>query len=200
MAKRAGVAKGTIYLYFHNKDELYMAVLEYRARMWVEAIAGVLESRRDPFTVSDIVAAISGHILDSPGVLILGTLANGIEEHDVGRDEEMRFRTSIAFMAAQVGAVIEDGLPGLAAGQGAALFLRSIAYSLGVWQLIQPAKVMEEIRRRDELSPLRMEFGKELAAGLTSLWIGSLQTREPGFQGTWKTPPSDRSKLADVQG
>lgn len=177
VAKHAGVAKGTMYLYFRNKDELYMAVLEHRARLWIKAIIQALESYRSPLTIADVVDAISGHVLENPEVLILTTLSSSVIDYEVEREEEMRFRTAMATMAAQVGAAIEQGMPGLAPGQGTALFMRSLAYILGAWQIIQPSSVMDEISRREELSPFRLEFGNELRAGLTALWTGALRMK-----------------------
>lgn len=177
VAKHAGIAKGTVYLYFRNKDELYMAVLEYRARMWIDAIIEALESHRGPLTIAVVVHAISGHVLDHPEVLILTTLSSSAIDYEVEREEEMRFRTSMAMMAARVGAAIEQGLPDLATGQGTALFMRSLAYILGAWQIIPPSSVMDEIEEQEDLAPFRLEFGNELRAGLTALWTGTLQVK-----------------------
>ncbi len=177
VAKHAGVAKGTMYLYFRNKDELYMAVLEHRARMWLDAIIQAIESLRSPLTIADAVDAISGHVLENPEVLILATLSSSVVDHEVEREEEMRFRISMAMMAAQVGAAVEQGLPGLSPGQGTALFMRSLAYILGAWQIIPPSSVMGEIKEQEDLAPFRLEFGKELRAGLTALWTGTLRMK-----------------------
>ncbi|MCA9770907.1 MAG: TetR family transcriptional regulator, partial [Myxococcales bacterium] len=170
----AGVAKGTMYLYFENKDELYMALLEYRARLWAASAIEALKSRRAPLGIEDVVDAISGHIFEHHEVLILGTIANSSMEVDIDRDDELTFRAGLAELMRQVGEALEKSLPGLKPGMGATMFMRSLAYILGIWQLIAPDPAMEVIRERAELAPFRLEFEREVKAGLTALWAGTI--------------------------
>ena len=174
VAKRAGIAKGTTYLYFRNKDELYMAVLEHRARMWVESVIETLAETARPFQVRDVVHAITEHVIENNEVLVLATIANSIVDHGIDREEEIRFRTELARMTIQVGGAIAEGMPEIAPDRGAVLFLRSLGYILGVWQLIAPSSIMDEIHRRQDLAPFRLHFARELEAGLTALWQGTI--------------------------
>ncbi len=48
IAKRAGLSKGTIYLYFPNKEELFRGVVRGTVIAFIERSEAVLESERDP--------------------------------------------------------------------------------------------------------------------------------------------------------
>src|SRR3954471_15422526 len=48
IAKRAGVSKGTIYLYFSNKEELFREVVRSTVIAMIERGEARLESERDP--------------------------------------------------------------------------------------------------------------------------------------------------------
>jgi AcrR family transcriptional regulator len=48
VAERAGLAKGTVYLYFDSKEELFLGVLEERLFTWFSAVDAQLDRlRRD---------------------------------------------------------------------------------------------------------------------------------------------------------
>jgi len=48
VADRAGVAKGTLYRYFENKGELYVAVLAHNGAIFEQKLRGTLEPGLDP--------------------------------------------------------------------------------------------------------------------------------------------------------
>src|ERR1700712_5869603 len=48
IAKRAGLSKGTIYLYFPNKEELFREVVRSTVIAQIERGEAVFESERDP--------------------------------------------------------------------------------------------------------------------------------------------------------
>ena len=48
IAKRAGLSKGTIYLYFPNKEELFREVVRTSVVAYIERAEAVFESERDP--------------------------------------------------------------------------------------------------------------------------------------------------------
>src|SRR6478672_8571642 len=48
IAKRAGLSKGTIYLYFPNKEELFREVVHSTVIEFIERGEAALETERDP--------------------------------------------------------------------------------------------------------------------------------------------------------
>ncbi len=48
VAKRAGVAKGTLYRYFENKAQLYVAVLSHRGKVFEEKLKGAVDPEAPP--------------------------------------------------------------------------------------------------------------------------------------------------------
>ena len=48
VAARAGVAKGTVYLYFHSKEELYFSILATRLSLLLDALDRAFREEEDP--------------------------------------------------------------------------------------------------------------------------------------------------------
>lgn len=53
IAKRAGVSKGTIYLYFANKEELFRGVVRATVIAFIERSEAMFEAERDPVRALD---------------------------------------------------------------------------------------------------------------------------------------------------
>lgn len=75
IAARAGVTKGTIYVYFENKERLFECLVTERGKEQVELLRAVMTDRQD-LTVSD---------LRSDLVLLLRTLATDRRGQDLLR-------------------------------------------------------------------------------------------------------------------
>jgi AcrR family transcriptional regulator len=54
IAKRAGVSKGTIYLYFANKEELFRGVVRSSVIEFIERGEAAFEEHRDPMRALDV--------------------------------------------------------------------------------------------------------------------------------------------------
>ena len=54
IAKRAGVSKGTIYLYFANKEELFRGVVRSTVIQFIERGEAAFEQNRDPMRALDL--------------------------------------------------------------------------------------------------------------------------------------------------
>ena len=57
VARRCGLAKGTVYLYFRSKEELVLALFEERLDEWFNTLAERLRPGQTPDAIS---AAITG--------------------------------------------------------------------------------------------------------------------------------------------
>src|SRR4051812_38717926 len=83
VAGRAGLAKGTVYLYFASKEELFLGVLEKLLFAWYDALDQRLDTVRGDISADQLVEMLA---LKSPGRLTLTRLiaiVSGVLEHNV---------------------------------------------------------------------------------------------------------------------
>jgi AcrR family transcriptional regulator len=73
IARRAGVSKGTLYLYFEDKAELFRAVVRDAIAPNVEALTGALSSLDAPF--ADVVSMFLAGFADREARLPVGAVA-----------------------------------------------------------------------------------------------------------------------------
>src|SRR5262245_34142543 len=66
VAKTAGLAKGTVYLYFKTKEELFLSVFELQASAWFEEVENALTTVGIQTTPEIVVKILVDSVKDKP--------------------------------------------------------------------------------------------------------------------------------------
>ncbi|GIK85440.1 MAG: TetR/AcrR family transcriptional regulator [Burkholderiales bacterium] len=169
VADEAGLAKGTVYLYFPSKEELLLALHERHVDDFFDALVGRL-ALRAPVTLDDMMALTRTHFLEQPTFLPLATRCFGIMATAVPPASASSFHQRMAQRLQEAGAGLERHFPELRPGHGVALLRRSFALIVGLWQ-------MSSAHASEEAGPCGLpadDFPAELAAALRALWEGTI--------------------------
>lgn len=173
VAHAAGLAKGTVYLYFPSKEELLLALHERHVGDFFHALFARL-AKSQPLSIEDMLALTWRYMLAPPAFLPLAALCQGMMEKSIPPETRIQFHLRIGEWVARAGAGIERHFPALGAGQGAVLLMRSYALILGLWQLMQPGCLPEAVRRKPGFELFNREYPAELEQALRALWSGHL--------------------------
>jgi AcrR family transcriptional regulator len=170
VAARAGIAKGTVYLYFRTKEELYVTLYEEGMQAFLGRVRGVAESR-----VADarerIVETMCAFIAEQPELLRLASLLNGVLEHNVGAEFVHAYKSRIGVTLTSTAVAFTEALPGVGLDTVARLLLRSYAFAVGLWQQADLPEVVKGVLAGDPaLAMFRIDFERELASGLALIW------------------------------
>lgn len=136
VAEAAGLAKGTVYLYFQTKEEIYLA-LHSRA---VEHFFTTLIDRLNDaaaFSFDDLRALVSEHLLDAPTYMPLGACCIGFAPNAVPLAAAMQYQQQLTAWIIAAGAGLERSFPGIAAGEGVRLLKHSYAMMIGMYTLMR---------------------------------------------------------------
>jgi AcrR family transcriptional regulator len=168
IAASAELAKGTLYIYFRTKEEIFAALLLH---LWEPALAALEEEfTRTECAVADRVEAFVrrfvAYVEERPYLLRLDALAKE------GIDRNMSLPALIAHKEAFLGSIerasvrIEAGLA-LPSGRGFQLVTRTHALMRGLWQSFgDPIPEMKAYPHPT--------FAAELEQALTEYWRGAL--------------------------
>lgn len=178
VADRVGLAKGTIYLYFRTKEHMYLNLLDWRVSQWTEDVRRMLGGIAGPIQVEDVIGAVLNYPLEHPTLLRLATYSSSVLEQNIDTDTAFAFKRGLTERMAILGGQIEERLPGLPAGEGAKLLLRSYCHLLGLWQVAEPPAVVRAVLDRDGVDLYRINFAAEARWGLTALWRAALDRRD----------------------
>jgi AcrR family transcriptional regulator len=178
VADEAGLAKGTVYLYFPSKEELLLAVHERNIDGFFRALVDRL-SGQGPVKVTDVLALTHQHIVEPPLFLPLAARCFGLMGQSVPPDAAMAFKQRMAERLMAAGAGLERHFPELKPGQGVALLRHSYALIIGLWQMSAESaghRLGCPIAAAPGDSPpvFNYSYGDELDRALLALWNGTV--------------------------
>lgn len=177
LARRAGLAKGTVYLYFRTREEVLLEV--HLARL--HGLFDLLESALAETEVDAAYRAVRAtlrYLRAHPEFLPLAINCRSMLESNASASAALDYKLAIGKRLAAIGARIEGVYPQLPPGEGMALLMSSYALMLGLWQLTDPPACLREAMQRPELGMFQVDYEKQLAAALLALWAGTV-----GLQG-----------------
>jgi AcrR family transcriptional regulator len=173
VAEQAGLAKGTVYLYFNTKEELFLALQEQQLQAWFDDIDMRLQAAAErTTTIPTIVDLLSSSLEQRQGLTRLLAILHTILEHNIERDTAIRFKRMLLTHVARTGALLEQCLPFLESGQGAQLLIRIHALVIGLQHLADPAPIVRDVLREHDLQIFNIDFGNEFARTIRALLYG----------------------------
>lgn len=173
VADRAGLAKGTLYLYFQTKEALFLALLEDELVAWFAGLDAALEGLAARLTPRE-AAGVLGRSLDGhPGLIRLLGILHAVLEQNVAPERVSEFKRALLAQTVRTGGLLERRMPYLTVGQGARLLLRANALVVGLQQMAFPAPAAAEAMRQDPaLALFEVDFARELEETLAALITG----------------------------
>ncbi len=134
VAEAAGLAKGTVYLYFQTKEEIYLALHLRHEEAFFTALIDQLQ-RDEPFRFEHIFDLARRHMISDPTHMALGACCIGFAPNAVPLEAGINFQTKLTGWLLTAGAGLERHLPRLAPGEGVRLLKHSHALMIGLFSL-----------------------------------------------------------------
>jgi AcrR family transcriptional regulator len=171
VAERAGLAKGTVYIYFATKEALLLDLLHEELSAWLD----VLDARLDQggtWTPKRVAQLLSETLDERPMLTHLLALMSSILEHNVPEDEVVTFKTFLRDRVAASGARLEKRLAFLREGEGAHVLVIAHALVTGLQPMAVPPATVAKVLERDDMAVFRVDFAKELTSALWAFLLG----------------------------
>jgi AcrR family transcriptional regulator len=184
LAREAGVAKGTLYLYFPSKESLFLALLDERLRVAFEGLGARLEEasssggRPGPGEgeiAREVAAALSAD-LALPRLL---AILHAELEKKVAYEEALGFKRRLAAFIAEAGAALSRAFPVLSPGDGRKFFLLLYAQIVGLVQLTDISPFMERITAEPGLEVFKLGFAQTLEESARLILEGLVNEERP---------------------
>jgi AcrR family transcriptional regulator len=158
LARKAGIAKATLYLYFESREEVLLALYVETLAAWSRALqAGLRAGMSD----EAFAALFRSAALADPNFLTLRARLESVIEHNVSLERLVEAKRAMRELLGELAPRVERAL-GLRAGRGARLLVSLGALLLGAEQsstgpalsgLDLPPDVAEFMRLHQELDP-----------------------------------------------
>ena len=172
IAAKAGVAKGTLYLYFRSKEELFLAIYEEQMDGWFDELDRELKLGRSGASIAGFVQYLGESLGRRPQLLQLIAILHTVLEQNLDHATARRFKTWLKGRIETSGRLLEAYLPFLTAGKGSALLLKVDALVIGFQHLAEPSGVMREVLAEPDMELFRVELQKQLLDTVSTLLMG----------------------------
>ncbi len=177
IARRAGLAKGTVYLYFGSREEMLIAVHDAQMDELFNTLERALSKPK--VGAGTVARAVLAFLRHRPEFFRLSTSCHGALEDSVSADVARRHRELVATRLTGIGHRIETLHPGMRPSEGATLLKNSYALMLGLWQLVaSPLRVTGAAPGEQEPAALRINFEAQLGVALKDLWNAAVRRGE----------------------
>jgi AcrR family transcriptional regulator len=173
VARKCGLAKGTLYLYFHSKEALFLAALEEELAEWFLELTSqlvTLDPSKDE--VERLGKMIAGTLAARPSLNDLLGLVHNVLEQNIEPDVALQFKQMLLEKLTLGGRALEAVLPRLPEGSGRRLLLRIYAMVVGLRQMADPAPTVAKVLELPEMEPLRVDFERDLGETIVHLVRG----------------------------
>ena len=176
IAGAVGVAKGTLYLYFQTKEELFLAVLERLLDEWLDQLDSALAAGSGRIPASALTQLFADSLGQRPALRRLLGLLGSVLERNVEYERALRFKWRLAGRLTATGSQLERRTVFLRPGDGARLLLQLQALVVGLQIQAEPAPVVRRILEAPGLDSLRVDFDREFRAAAGALLTGLERT------------------------
>ena len=176
MAQRAGVAKGTAYLYFSCKEAVFLELVQTELTRWEVDLSAALQALPRISPADAVPATIARTLSERPVLGRLLVLLHSVIEPQLDFTSAHAFKIFLRDLVGRLSASLVQHIPGLEPAQAITLVMQIHALVISVTQLASPPPVIAEVLAKDaSLQLMCIGFEPFLAATLYTLLRGTLQ-------------------------
>lgn len=197
VAGKAGLAKGTLYLYFKTKEELFLAIQTQTFEAWFDEADDQLQALRSAdkeCTIDEVVAVIRRCLENRPVMIRLVAILHTILEQNIDYATALSFKHMLRDRVLQTGPLLEACLPFLPADGGAQLLLRIHALVIGLQHMADPAPIVRQVLEEPDLAMFKIDFMEQLESILKTLLQG-MKDQSKGITSKLIEEATDEFKL-----
>jgi AcrR family transcriptional regulator len=169
IAERAGIAKGTLYLYFRTKEDLFLQVFEQRLGTWYAELEALARDGAGTVRIPAVARAISSTLTSKPALVRLHGLLHSTILANVDVETTTAFRHRHRRMMSSLVPALAERIESLDETGALRLLVRIEAVVAGLsWAGTQPSAYDSSFSIPD-LEVYHLDFEQELMAIIVAL-------------------------------
>ncbi|NLR73946.1 MULTISPECIES: TetR family transcriptional regulator [Leeia] len=176
IALASKLAKGTVYLYFESREEIYLTLVEEHFTAQLQALEAYL-AQTQRITADELSEWILAYQLEHPAFLPMACIVSSVLEQNVGSPAAARFKRMLAEKLVTCGRLLDQHLADLPKDEGYHLLMAIYSLLMGLWQNAHPPKALRDLLELLDLQALLLDFQAEARRSLLALCRGYTLSR-----------------------
>jgi AcrR family transcriptional regulator len=178
VAQKTGMAKGTVFLYFKTKEELFFSIAVEEFQLWLDDMDRLfrgLARGRKKITPGEFLKNLGAMLSRYTLLMHMIAIFHTVLEHNISYADSLRFKQLMYDRLPKTGTLMEQCLPGLKPGQGFKFILWMYALVIGFTHMAEPAPVVREVyRKKPALRSMQLDFHESYFSALKAILDGWL--------------------------
>ena len=172
IARGAGLAKGTVYLYFETKEELFLQLVLEQLGEWFDEVERELTAEAALLEPDEMARLLVRTLARREQLTRLLALLHVVLEQNIPAPVALAFKRELMDRTARAAAVLERRFLDFEPGDGVRVLLHMHAATVGLRQMANPSPELAAVLAGPELSPLRIDFAAALQDHVAALLRG----------------------------
>lgn len=168
--EKADEAKGTAYLYFKSKEEIYLSVMSAGLTKHSAAMIESLELKNSPSTAKVLARSMTGLAKSHPKETYLAVITPLVLESNVTDEFIVQFKSDLLALTLQIAQAIHER-DGTSKARAKENFLISYNLFIGMWQHSVPTRHVQKLIEENDLLGLQYNFEKKYLEILEKIWM-----------------------------
>jgi AcrR family transcriptional regulator len=175
IAKRAGLAKGTMYLYFSTKEEIFLELFLRQLEEWAtSSLPDVKKMRGKKVDARKIARIFTRYPLTNPSFLRLASTIKSVVEANSNDEAVFQSRIRIANELDRLAEELYEMFPAVPKKRMTSVFIKVFALIVGLYQIFTTSEEIQLRLKENNISIFDREFSNVVDDAVTSLLRGSL--------------------------
>ena len=168
VASQAGLAKGTVYLYFESKELVFISLLEDEFSRWLDSVIVAVDGCAGDWR--SVVLEMTRLFRAQRNFLNLACLCHTVLEQGEPTAELLAYKKRLAAHMGALGASFAANFPLRPDADVNAMLMQSYALIIGLWQIANPPQALHALLDDSGLQVLVPDFYALIETGIGSLW------------------------------
>lgn len=178
LAQKMNLAKGTLYLYFKTKEEVFLSLYHRLLSSWFMEIENSFTKNND-WTSEKIARTLSLSLSNMSPLIRLIAILGTVLEKNISYEKAVEFKTWLVHVFNKTASLIEQSLPTLRKGDGHTILVFLQAMGAGLYSMSYGSPVIQEVLKKKEFQSLHIDFSKTLRQGMEVFINGLANTGKP---------------------
>ena len=174
IAQKTGLSKGTVYLYFKTKDEIFLQLFMHQLREWHESVASKLQDHKGNISITEFAKILTDYVVKNPLLLKIGSIARGVLEENTDERVIIDTKMQIAQLLEGCGQITCRIFPVLTVNQAVKIHLRVYALIFGLWQTTSNPPHIRRALKKAEIKTFEPDFPESVVESVATFLKGAL--------------------------
>lgn len=174
IAQKSGLSKGTFYLYFKTKEEIFLQLYLHKLQEWHESVADKLDKCSGNISEMEFAEIITDYVMKNPLLLKMGSLVKGVLEENTDEKVIVKTKMQIAQLLERCGRLTCRNFSGLTLNQAVQIHMRIYALIFGLWQITSSPNHIRKMINKARINAFEPDFHDIVVESVAAFLKGAL--------------------------